>query len=120
MKPIPFNLERCIAGDEVVTRDGGNFTFGAYNEKMAYPLIGWANGVSTARLANGKISHYETGVDLFMKPEKITRWMVVNEACGYATKDLVIDHLKKTRTADQMADLAIIKLEFCPGDGLND
>lgn len=42
----PFNLEKCIAGEKVVTRDGREFKFGAYNKDAHeyHRLVGWVNG----------------------------------------------------------------------------
>lgn len=47
----PFNLERALAGDPVITRDGREVKIAGYNPKTheGVRILGWlADGVSTA------------------------------------------------------------------------
>lgn len=116
MKRIPFNLERCIAGDEVVTRFGDDYVFGAYNEKMNYQLLGWIGKSSKSHTANGEvfIDKRVSHDDLFMKPKKITRWIYVDETWGYATKEEAVSkHIINPENID-----ALIKIEFYEGENL--
>ena len=65
----PFNLEKCIAGEKVVTRDGREFKFGAYNKdaNVNFRIIGWIDGDVYVFLENGEV-HYnlDSRFDLFM------------------------------------------------------
>jgi hypothetical protein len=78
----PFNLERVQAGDPMVTRDGRNAKFGAYNPDVEadQQLVVWVgNDVIVSRLDG---YHYENGqppspYDLFMAPKKRTLWIGV-------------------------------------------
>lgn len=74
----PFNLERAKAGDPVVTRDGREFIFGAYNPnaKDGHNIIGWLNEVVTSYFKSGRLyAGREHGADLFMASKKRTVWV---------------------------------------------
>jgi len=50
-----FNLEECIAGKPVVTRDGRPYKFGAYSPDVPkWKLAGWINGQVFSHTAEGK------------------------------------------------------------------
>lgn len=75
----PFDLEKAMAGEPVVTRDGRPYKFGAYNPdaKSPYKIIGWLNREHT--------SHSEDGIfypdrrtcinDLFMAAKMQKVWV---------------------------------------------
>ena len=73
----PFDLERALAGDKVVTRDGREVTqltkFNSVGECLAAvvdgELITW--GEDGRYWANGK----DSGLDLFMAPKTVKRWV---------------------------------------------
>lgn len=72
----PFNLERALAGDKVVTRDGREVTqltkFDCEDDCLAGVL---ENNAKTWR-ANGRYTKYEeTCLDLFMAPKTVKRWV---------------------------------------------
>lgn len=113
---IPFNLERCIAGDEVVGGNGTDYVFGACNPKMEFPLIGWLNGLVRTHFANG-VSTNCAGEDLFMKPKKITRWIVVSNGAGFDTKEKAVEFYGTNAIRRAEAELSIVKIEFYPGEG---
>lgn len=91
----PFNLERALAGDKVVTRDGREVTqltkFDCRNE----PLVGVLDGILETWLENGKF--FGSGVycdsDLFMAPKTVKRWVNFYDghAYHYKTKDDAIE-----------------------------
>ncbi len=84
----PFNLERALAGDPVVTRDGRkvidiyHFKFDKNNRSVAYQVennqtIDWA---TTYGRNNG---HLESEFDLFMAPVKRKYYMGISD--GYSS-----------------------------------
>ena len=117
MKQIPFNLERCIAGEDVITRDGNDYVFGAYNGKMAWPIIGWIGGFSISHMADGRRckDNRNSAEDLFMKPEKITGWIYVEPSLCFLTKDDALS------SADRLCpkNTALIKIEYYKGENLD-
>lgn len=71
-KLIPFDLAKCRAGEEVVTRDGRPYKFGAYNEDIsrASALLGWIGTNHSGHYQNGRFKLTEETIDdLFMKPK---------------------------------------------------
>ena len=120
---IPFDRDRCIAGDEVITRSGDDYVFGAYNEKMAWPIIGWIGGFSISHMVDGRRckDNRNSAEDLFMKQKKITRWTVASSKTGFKTKELAMEYVNncKWNGAYGMDDTAIIKMEFYPGENLD-
>jgi hypothetical protein len=79
----PFDLEKAMAGDPVVMRNGTPYKFGAYNKDARgdAKLIGWDNdGFAYTHLANGNFLNgdNESDNDLFMAPK--TRTVYVNFA----------------------------------------
>ena len=81
MERIEFNLERALAGDKLITRDGNdvhNFHERVdVNDFLDYPY-GWSTPVGDKRtcLANGAwhTSGYKHANDLFMAEEKEVKW----------------------------------------------
>lgn len=64
----PFNLEKCIAGEKVVTRDGREFKFGAYNKDAtkSQRLVGWVDHRVECYYENGNyIFNEETSIDKY-------------------------------------------------------
>jgi hypothetical protein len=84
-KQKPFDLEACIRGESVVTRDGRPYKFGAYNStvRQGEELAGWMEieGVeglvlvchtpTGAYYSNGTMSRH----DLVMAPKTRTIWV---------------------------------------------
>jgi hypothetical protein len=80
MKLEPFNLERALAGDEVVTRDGLKVKQLTYfecatNEKS--PLIAVLNKQLKFYELNGTHHYGQEEFDLFMKPKVNRIWINV-------------------------------------------
>jgi hypothetical protein len=74
----PFNLERALAGDPVVTRDGRPVTqLTLFNIPGRFPLVGVVDNSNESWTptglfcVNGKTSYF----DLFMAPKKRTVWV---------------------------------------------
>jgi hypothetical protein len=79
----PFNLERALAGDPVVTRDGRPVKIAGYNEEAEedeFCLLGWANNMNHGWHSDGTYMRgVENGKDLFMAPNERKEWIV---RCG--------------------------------------
>jgi hypothetical protein len=84
-----FNLERALAGEPVITRDGREVTRLTYfkEARNQYNLVGLLDGVVWGWDENGtSIVGYETISDLFMKPKENAIWVNV-----YKRKDGALD-----------------------------
>lgn len=83
----PFNLEECIAGKPVVTRDGRRFRMGGYNPDAAtYKIAGWVGDSVQGYCETGrKWANVENSDnDLFMASEKKEGWIILfNQGNGY-------------------------------------
>lgn len=66
-----FNLQKCMAGEPVVTRAGEDYKFGGFNSKAAtsQQLVGWVNNLLSTHGREGKFYNddRESRLDLFMK-----------------------------------------------------
>lgn len=74
----PFDLQKAMAGEPVVTRDGRSYKFGAYNPEAdkGFELIGWISGIGKLHYSSGKYrSSYETDSDLFMAAKTQKVWV---------------------------------------------
>lgn len=74
----PFDLEKAMAGEPVVTRDGIPYKFGAYNpDAENYKIVGWINRTYEAHLDNGKYlySGDKSSSDLFMAAKTQKVWV---------------------------------------------
>lgn len=75
----PFDLEAAMRGEPVVTRDGRDFKFGAYNPNASVgAIVGWVDDVSCSWDKDGRcyVSQYAPR-DLFMKPRTIEKWVII-------------------------------------------
>ncbi len=84
----PFNKERAIAGDSVITRDGRKVTeLKFFNEPdvCGYSIVGKINNQIFSFQGNGKFfpemdsDDRESGLDLFMAPKKIKGWVAIQK-----------------------------------------
>jgi len=79
----PFNLERALAGDPVVTRDGRPVKIAGYNEEAEteYKICGWVDGEVEGWNVDGLLSESikDADIDLFMSPNERKEWIV---RCG--------------------------------------
>jgi hypothetical protein len=80
----PFNLEKALAGEPVITRDGRRVKIAGYNEEI-YPLnislLGWIRSdigwCEYAWYCNGRYNSGEDNPsDLFMAPTERKEWVV--------------------------------------------
>lgn len=78
----PFDLEKALAGEPVVTRDGQPVKIGAYNKDVApnCQLVGWINGGCYTWYSNGIFDStlYESRNDLFMATKTVKKEGWVN------------------------------------------
>ena len=77
----PFNLERALAGDPVVTRDGRPVKIAGYNHdaKPQWKLAAWVDGNLDAWYTDGAQTcsgNRPTDSDLFMAPTERKEWIV--------------------------------------------
>jgi hypothetical protein len=92
----PFDLQKALAGDPVVTRDGRPVKIAAYNPD-AYPfaeIIGWVDKSPKPWHSNGKILlDKDHDVDLFMATKTVKKegWVNIYNrfdiAGAYKTKE---------------------------------
>lgn len=85
----PFNLEKALAGDPVVTRDGRKVTEIVHFKTLNNPqnIIAVLNGRLFPFYENGQYIAQDTEFDLFMAPKIVKKsgWLNVypNNAVGY-------------------------------------
>jgi hypothetical protein len=76
----PFNLERALAGDPVVTRDGRPVKIAGYNPDAfdGKKVIGWVGKDAEMWNENGQYygSAYACNFNLFMAPTERKEWIV--------------------------------------------
>jgi hypothetical protein len=75
-----FNLERALAGEPVITREGKEVTQLTYfkEAREQYNLVGLMEGVVCTWNEKGtSILGHETSSDLFMKPKENAIWVNV-------------------------------------------
>jgi hypothetical protein len=78
----PFNLERALAGEPVVTRDGRPVKIAGYNPdaKPQWKLAAWVDGNLDAWYTDGTQtgkSNMPTDSDLRMAPNERKEWIVL-------------------------------------------
>lgn len=78
MKLLPFDLQRALSGDKVVTRDGREVTqlhkFHAH--RVTYPVVGVLDGKLISWNELGEfLSESSNENDLFMAPKTVKRWV---------------------------------------------
>ena len=74
----PFNLERTLAGDPVITRAGRTVKIAGHNPDAAptEQLVGWVDEHPCYWYFSGKyLQDIESKLDLFMTPIKKTGWI---------------------------------------------
>lgn len=113
---IPFNLHDAIDGKSVINGAGEDFEFEVYYPGTNYPVVGNFGNVKSRYTKNGQrhTSEISDRFDLFMKPEKITRWIFARKDHGFDSKESA---LKCVDISYMNIDTAIIKIEFYEGEG---
>lgn len=75
----PFDLQKAMAGEPVVTRDGKPYKFGAYNPEAVGKdnIVGWVDGLLATHHSNGKrlFSGEQSINDLFMAAKTQKVWV---------------------------------------------
>jgi hypothetical protein len=88
--PKPFNLERALAGEKVITRDG-TLVSEIYHFKTSrseFPLKAVINGLVNCHLIDGKCdAHSELGYDLFMADEEKEMCVICDKEERMVTND---------------------------------
>lgn len=124
MKLLPFDLQRALAGDKVVTRDGTIVpelflcNQEKYNDPIIHPLAARINGSFFTFKLDGRY-HREnrfSGYDLFMAPKTVKRWVNfygTQKAFHYDSE------VKAKRCADTGAIAIAVPVEFEEGYGVD-
>jgi len=76
----PFDLQKALAGEKVITRDGRPVKIAGYNEDAfeSEKVAGWLGGSCVCWNLSGKLwSDREHDEDLFMAPTERVEWVVV-------------------------------------------
>lgn len=112
---IPFNLHAAIDGKLVINGKGEDCEFIAYYPGETHPVFCIIRGVEDYYKNNGEHRvGFSESRNLYMKPEKITRWILVNSVVGFDTKEKAFNFYKNHTENDS----SLIKVEFYPGEGL--
>ena len=76
----PFNLERALAGEPVITRDGRPVKIAGYNPDadIEYKICGWVDCEVESWRVDGLLSASikDAAIDLFMAPTERKEWIV--------------------------------------------
>jgi hypothetical protein len=77
----PFDLQKALAGEPVITRDGRPVKIAGYNKdaREGSSIAGWVGGRILCWYTNGSYSTDFTckhGYDLFMAPTERKEWVV--------------------------------------------
>lgn len=115
MKLLPFDLQRALAGDKVVTRDGCEVTQLTRFNCAGVVLVGVVNGYLQTWYEGGKYSGIDrdSGLDLFMPPKTVKRWVNFYQGYSYSynSKD------EATWAASETAIAIAVPVEFEEGYG---
>lgn len=96
----PFNLDECIAGKPVITKDGRPVNIAGYNPDAinGARLTGWIDNLVRSWSDNGTYCDHNANVgghpqcDLFMAPTKRTVWVNLYPPFGGMKKPQAIVH----------------------------
>lgn len=109
MDKKPFNLERALAGDKVITRDGREVVQLFYADKASEDnekVIAVVDGIIEKYQTNGAYYSHETEYrhDLFMAPTtvKVERWVNVY-ADGHSFTHTTKEQAEKSSDRDMIA-----------------
>lgn len=122
IQKIPFNLLAALEGKPVITGVG---KIEAYYPNDIFPVVARIKeyGSKNRYTKEGKVfERCDTPEkDLYMKPEKIVRWLMVNKGTGFATKEEILGYSSSTNNKSALAkENAIIKIEFSLGEGIEE
>lgn len=120
MKLLPFDLQRALAGDKVVTRDGREVTqLFMLKLERSNELVGVVSGGAFFWSCSG--CYWESGqpsdLDLFMPPKTVKRW--VNFYPGGEASVYRNEQEAKLRAASSAIAIAV-PVEFEEGYGCNE
>jgi hypothetical protein len=101
-----FNLERALAGEPVITRDGHEvYELVKFDRVKSYPIAGIIDGLLHRWTIDGKeFGHNsdESSLDLFMKPKENAIWVNV-----YKDRDSGSLFIGQAHREEEWAKLAI-------------
>jgi hypothetical protein len=113
-KMKPFDLERALAGDKVVTRDGREVTqvtkFDIEKPACVYGVI---NGHIHTFNEIGRYNNVESLNDLFMAPKvvKYKRWVVLYPCGEFGDHESELDAMDEVIKNDHRAEARLIEWE---------
>ena len=119
----PFDIEKCMAGDKVITREGREFRFGGYNPEAprGRQVIGWIAGKgiendNVVRVFGVNGSYYsdrQAPIDLFMADVEKIAWLNLYHdfVTAHETKEIA----RECRCAGLVA---CIQVTYVEGEGL--
>ena len=96
MKLLPFNLQRALAGDKVVTRGGREVTqLTRFDCKTSFTVVGVMDGAVHTWKEDGRYVEQSSRYDLFMAPKTIKRWVNIHpsgDAKAFCDKQAALQH----------------------------
>lgn len=114
---IPFNLERALGGERVITRNGEEVTGLHHFKKVAseYSLFGVVNGKVTGFTVNGEIlvdMHHEMNLCMAPPDEWINLYWDLNAketfvSDSYATRELAKENKAKLSCLRYLGTFAV-------------
>jgi hypothetical protein len=109
---IAFNLERALAGEPVITRDGRDVTqLVRFEAKEGEPIYGVLDGRVQTWYVNGNyLRTSECKDDLFMKPKENSVWVNVYKDNG--TGELILGSAFKSEAQAKMVSTQLEHSEY--------
>jgi len=115
----PFDLEKALAGEPVVTRNGLKvIEINCFQQKTDYPVRAlFESGSTNAYTKNGKVylEGDDNNYDLFMAPKTKTMWYcvfkdrsgVINTSSLYESEEVMVDIICITHNCTILATHSI-------------
>lgn len=112
----PFDLEKAMAGEPVVTRDGRPYKFGAYNPDAGFPIVGWIETTPFSHKEDGRVNDlHKMPTDIFMaaKTQKVWVNLLLSKYSGSICSSLCTDEesVMKDRNNNNFIFLKTIEAE---------
>ena len=113
----PFNLEACMKGERVTTRDGRTYHFGGFNSSASKEcqLVGWV-GAAPTTISHTKEGHFmysllDSDSDLFMYEEpkvKKEGWINIYKS----TLNTLYTYCEEIYASESAAEVAVNKPHY--------
>jgi hypothetical protein len=111
---IAFNLERALAGEPVITRNGDEvYELVKFDSLKNYPIVGVIGNLLYRWTIDGKeFSHHsgKSSLDLFMKPKENALWVNVYKDNG--TGELILGSSFKSEALARMVSTQLEHSEY--------